>query len=812
MREVVFSSERSSLYIETEYPTNIMKPNPNSPRVPNFIPILLSRISFLFFFSFFVAQIFISFPLNTALTLTPIIIILATSGILEIIQFFRRKKLTQQIDRRRITVLRDHNWIEIPWQAVSVGDIIKLTNGEVAPADLVLLCTTNGGQCAIDTHIIDGSNQLKARNPHKDLHFLSQNQIISNITLTMNYSKEVQEPNSISSKVLFNGTIEIENRQIHLGNSQFIERYSALYQVSDVICGVVYTGTDCRTVKCNPEPPIKFSRFELWFNVHNVVSLVFAVFLALLSATLSIFYRKISEKWPFYDDSPIGEYFLNNFKNFFCLFLTFVPIDVYWGSDIIFLIHSLFIQSDEGTVVPSIYSVNQLGQVDSIVMSKSLLVDKGINVLRVYVNGQIYGKTITSCGLAGRLANGYYPPQSPFVAFDDDNLVSDESTYLFFLHLTLCHSAVPFLVNDYVGYISNFPEDEPLLKLASQYGYVFMRRSNEFCATIFDQQARFMVLNYFPPSPQHPRVSLIFADLDGTVKMFIRGDVDSMRGYVEIPSDVEQTFKEEGLRVICCSYKQFTHEEVRQIRMSMQRARTESADYIFNFINNLEMGGKFLSLIAFEEQPHEGALELISYAKRANIQLILASPSRSSSLETTAISLGFIKNMNNISYIEGNSIETVAQCINNIIEENHTKDVLSIDNDSIPFLVKVPSIKDILKNKVILIEKANPIQIGQLLTIIKNVAKKNVLAIGHSVSDSIYMNNASLSVSGQFYNVANALSSHNGFWALFVFYAGIVEYLALVFVLIEKLTLRKKKEKKLAEREELTLDTVINEI
>ena len=37
------------------------------------------------------------------------------------------------------SVLRDGNWQTLKWTEITVGDIIKITNGQFFPADLVLL-------------------------------------------------------------------------------------------------------------------------------------------------------------------------------------------------------------------------------------------------------------------------------------------------------------------------------------------------------------------------------------------------------------------------------------------------------------------------------------------------------------------------------------------------------------------------------------------------------------------------------------------------------------------------------------------------
>ena len=719
--------------------------------IPSCLYMVLSRFAYWFYVTVFIVQMVFPVPLGFQVTLVPLIGTFVTAVILDVIIFFRRSRLLAQIDRRKVSVLREHAWVEIPWAAVAVGDIVKLVNGDVAPADLALLCTVNGASCAIDSHIIDGSQQLKARMPLRDLRELARPEVVKDCEFLLNYTKECADPMSLTSKIQFSGTIVSGERIANLGNSQFIERYSVIYHSSDVICGVLYTGPDCRTVRNNSNASVKFTKLEKMLNVQSVIQIVLCLFIALPLAGISLYFKSVSEKWPFSEQTSLGDFFINNFRNYLVLLLPLVPIELYMLLDVILVIHSMFMQSDRETTVASISVIDELTQVDTIVASKSVLIGKNTNIMRVFVGDVVYGQNITSCHLASSFESDLYRNRCEYSHFEDDRLVVDETTRMFFLHLALCHSAVPIVVNDYIGYVSNFTGDEPLLKLASNYGFVLTRRhGNELIVNIHNTPYTFKVLNMFPPSPQHPRVSILFRDIDGSVKMFIRGDVEAMRGYVDIPANEEYQFKGEGLRVACCSFKYFTMEELAQVQQNLMRARTESADFIFNMINDIEKDGRFLSLVAFEEQPREGALKLIHEAQNAGIQIVLTSSGKAASASITALSLGMISSSQQVGILAGDDQESIRKCVQSLLSSPGF-DILTVSGQAVDFLPMIDEasrLAEMVKGaSVVLLEKMEPIQVQQFVRFLRHYCNNTVLGIGHNVTDSIYMEKTNVSVS-----------------------------------------------------------------
>lgn len=772
-RQISLTSNRSRMHIDNNFPSNQTESFyvTKIDFFPSCITITLARVASIFYLAAFILQIFFDSPLDYTISFIPFVITFVSSAIVDIIRIFRRTKLTAEIDRRKVTVLRDHSWVVIPSRALIPGDIIKLNNGDIAPADLILLTTANSGQCGIDTHIIDGSKQLKARKPNNQLSpYFTSDTILNCNFENVHISRSFNIDHKLTSKIKFQATVNLDNsneskNSVILNNSQFIERYSIIYQVSDVICAVAFTGIDCRNVSYEQRNyRVKMSHLELLLNRQCAIQLGLMAFLAVLMSLFSFIFYEKSQKWPFYISYPIQKYFLTNLFNYSVLLLTLCPIEIYFLIDLILFIHTLFISSENNTTVLNSSAIDELTQVDSMILSKSLLVDKKINILRIFYQGIIYGKGISSYqyaqGIDNRLLSNdsinltdtpnlnFFSTSNPYMhSFKDDTLGAALDTRLLFLHLCLCNAAVPIIVDEYIGYISNFVEEEPLLKLAETYGYTFYGRSNVLQVKIFNTLYSFPILITFPPSPTHPRVSVIIRDIDGTIKLFTRGEVDKMREYTDgIPTEVEKQMKGEGLQILCLSYKIFTNEEVAELQRNIPMILRARPEAVFVFANSLEKNSKFLSLIAFQEEPRSGSIELINHAKRSNIQLILVSPFKMSSIVITALSLGFIRCGQKVGIINGDSFNRVREAVNDIHQEDI--EMLILSSSSIEFLPKIENAAILFKKvKKILIEKADPQQAAQFVSFLRNIKiRKVVLGAGHSLYDSLYLEKTDLSI------------------------------------------------------------------
>lgn len=75
---------------------------------------------------------------------------------------YKSDKISNALSETKIR--RDGKFELLPWSKVVVGDVVMVENGEMFPADLILLASSiEGGNAYIETASLDGEKNLKPR-------------------------------------------------------------------------------------------------------------------------------------------------------------------------------------------------------------------------------------------------------------------------------------------------------------------------------------------------------------------------------------------------------------------------------------------------------------------------------------------------------------------------------------------------------------------------------------------------------------------------------------------------------------------------
>ncbi|VDK79449.1 unnamed protein product [Cylicostephanus goldi] len=114
-------------------------------------------------------------PTGRYTTAVPFILILTVSAIKEIFEdvvsfhlsihtSLKRRRSDHQVNSFPTLILKDGSWQHEEWRAVAVGDIVRIDNDQLFPADLLLLSSSEPqGMCYIETSNLDGETNLKIK-------------------------------------------------------------------------------------------------------------------------------------------------------------------------------------------------------------------------------------------------------------------------------------------------------------------------------------------------------------------------------------------------------------------------------------------------------------------------------------------------------------------------------------------------------------------------------------------------------------------------------------------------------------------------
>lgn len=707
-----------------------------------------------------IVQIKCEVSLSIYVTAIPIAISLFTSILSYLAMIKRRKKFINKINDQSVEVLRNKQWVTLKWKDILVGDLIKLNNGEIAPADIILLQTSDLQSTSVETVLIDGSSQLTPR-AAPNLIDLTFEGALANTPFEISdmkrelYSDNVNIKNPLTTNFIFSGFLDFNGRSVDLSNINYIERYSIIHHNKFIIGGVVYSGHDCMTVnqrlfKTRP------NYMERLLNTLNLIQVSAILLFSVIMSLKSFDYFNVTRYWPFNEDLSQYTFFMHNLRNYLILLLPLTPLELYSFIDLAVLFNSNVIKHlFKKTCVPNPYALNDLANADVLMTSKMNLLEPKPSLKRIFISDQIYGKEPTIRKLCETKQLNIKEANTTFGQFSDPDLEgTSEDTRTLFLHLSLCHSATLVGVRGKFSYVSRFPDDEQLLRLAANSGYMLVARTpDESVILIGDSTYSFKTKRIIHSSSNHPRISIIVEDGEGSIILFTRGVFKVMEPIVDgidKYKSIYDTFHDDGLHVECCSYRYLTQKQYKRFEEKLLEFGNENVDFTFSIVDNLENHSTFLSIIGFEDQPREGVLSFLDCAKHAFKQIILTSTQKGNSVVITGISLGIIKNNPEVGLVKGYLLDDVDISITYLIEKQNY-DVLIIDGGAVEFLTQTQyayKIAEMIqKTRVIVLQKADTYQTAAFTRYMQIVLNRTLLGLGSTVYDSAYMHECDCSIS-----------------------------------------------------------------
>ncbi|KAJ5217019.1 hypothetical protein N7468_010027 [Penicillium chermesinum] len=282
---------------------------------------------------------------GTYTTIVPLLIFVGISMGKEGFDDWRRYRLDKEENNRVAWVLRytpdasynpveegSYEWVEIKWEDIRVGDVIKLGRDEPVPADFVLLHSDGpNGVAYIETMALDGETNLKNKQPCQPVA-----KVCSTVKdLTSNsISFVVEDPNLDLYK--FDGHATVNGQEkVPLTNNEIVYRGSILRNTDCALGMVIYTGEECKIrMNANKNPRIK--KPALQSKVNRVVMLI-VLLVVIMAVVCTICYKYWSQSveshsWYLTDANvdygPI-------FTSFLIMFNTMIPISLYVSMEIV---------------------------------------------------------------------------------------------------------------------------------------------------------------------------------------------------------------------------------------------------------------------------------------------------------------------------------------------------------------------------------------------------------------------------------------------------------------------------------------------
>lgn len=469
-------------------------------------------------------------PYQSSTTLGPLAVVICISLLQEALTDVARHKADSEVNMRSTDVLNNEGESKIIAQyQVRTGQILRVENGDMIPADLVILATsTEANTCYIDTASIDGETTLKIRRApllENAPSWMSEaapkdERKLHDVMATLKGIIECDHPNERINR--FTGTLRLDGHpSAPLGKDHVVLRGSSLH--TDWILGVaVYTGQETKLALNARTPPQKLSRIDKTCN--RVVLAIFCcqLTLALITTIIgnqwesaefeNLWYigfrnnktnrqvQYLDSRWPDLETTSKQTNFGWAFCTFLILYVNFIPLSLYVSLELCFQALTFFVNWDismyhKETNTPALArspTVTDLGQVEYVFSDKTGTLTRNEMKLRfLIVHGVTYAVPEqqpdppfeTEVRRAPSTTHALSSSTSKFVVEPVTGLTAratyeaDDFAAILLESLMLCNTVVVETKGDTIKYQAESPDEGALVDGGAVAGYTLSART-----------------------------------------------------------------------------------------------------------------------------------------------------------------------------------------------------------------------------------------------------------------------------------------------------------------------------------------------
>ncbi|XP_035387938.1 phospholipid-transporting ATPase IA isoform X5 [Electrophorus electricus] len=713
-------------------------------------------------------------PTGRWTTLVPLLFILVVAAVKEVIEDLKRHKADSVVNKKETQVLRNGAWEIVHWEKVAVGEVVRASNGDHLPADLIILSSSEPqGMCYIETSNLDGETNLKIR---QGLQITAEIKDIESL-MRLSGRMECESPNRHLYE--FVGNIRLDGHStVPLGPDQILLRGAQLRNTQWVHGIVVYTGHDTKLMQNSTRPPLKLSNVERITNFQILV--LFGCLLA-ISLVCSIGqtiwkYQCGDDAWYMDLNSPDGgaANFGLNFLTFIILFNNLIPISLLVTLEVIKFIQAFFINWDtdmlyEATNTPAMARTSnlneELGQVKYIFSDKTgTLTCNVMQFKKCTIAGVAYGHTPEADDGSLAEEDCHSSQSTEEAGFNDpsllENLQSNHPTapviMEFMTMMAICHTAVPERNGDTIIYQAASPDEGALVRAARQLGFVFSARTpDSVIVEALGEGEKYELLHVLEFTSARKRMSVIMRTPSGKIRLYCKGAdtvvydrlADNSR-YKDITLKHLEQFATEGLRTLCFAVTDITESVYQQWQEVHHRACTSLQNRALKLEESYELIEKNLQLLgatAIEDKLQDRVPETIETLIKADIKIWILTGDK----QETAINIGhscklLTKNMGllviNEESLDGTR-ETLSHHCNMLGDALHKENdfALVIDGKTLKYAltfgVRQYFLDLALSCKAVICCRVSPLQKSEVVEMVKKHVKVITLAIGDGAND-----------------------------------------------------------------------------
>ncbi|CAH8478607.1 unnamed protein product [Dicrocoelium dendriticum] len=681
------------------------------------------------------------------------------TAIKEMIEDFKRHRADDATNNSKSLILRGGEWVETLWKELQVGDLVKVCDNQLIPADLILLASSEPqAMCYIETSNLDGETNLKLRQGLAQTSHL----LTAGALATYQGWVDCEKPNRKLEQ--FVGTLRGPDMiRYPLKPNQVLLRGSSLKNTKWIFGLVIYTGKESKVMLNSTSPPLKRSTVEQQTN--NYILFLFGVllFLTLFTFTANIIWkRRVEHKMWYLDSAATTQSALQNLLDLItCLILynTVIPISIPVMLEVVRFTQALYINwdvdmYDPDTDTPAMARTSnlneELGQVRYLFSDKTGTLTRNVmEFKRCSIGGVIYGNATEDSN-----------------AMNDEALLSrlrskDPLARHFFFVLAICHTVVPDVSVDDpdqpITYQASSPDEAALVKAASAMGFVFATRTpTGVSVRVNGSELHYEVLQVLEFTSFRKRMGVVVREPTGRIVVMVKGaDTVIFERLAKTSQFREATvqhleiFAKTGLRTLCIASAEVSpsfHQNWARLYYEASTALDNREERMEQVAELIETNLQLVGATAIEDKLQDGVPETIANLGRAGISIWVLTGDK----QETAVNIGFscrlltpalqfvTLNTNSLDQTRTQLRDLVEDLGDNLRSENDL--ALIVDGHTLEFALLCECRKDFLdvalSCKSVICCRVSPWQKAELVKLVRLSLRNAVtLAIGDGAND-----------------------------------------------------------------------------
>jgi phospholipid-transporting ATPase len=345
----------------------------------------------------------------------PLVIVILVNMIKDGIEDYHRHVGDRKENSRHVELVDPSSFAIVlrNWAELSVGDVIVIRNHERAPADVVVLTSSDvHGLVFVETSNLDGESNLKLKSAPREFPWsgtlpTSPSESAKNLSALSSSSLTCQLPNN--SLYQFEGSFKSSSSPVAvaLSASNLVLRGCTLRNTEWMLGLVVYTGPETKIQMNSAKIPQKISTLErlmgeftlIVFIVQLVLCLVGALMWGIIASDPTFANKLYLDLFGLEQTEIVGRSIMKYFS-YMILFSNFIPISLTVTTSLVKVLQALLIEADESmgnsTVVRSSDLNEDLGQIDYVFSDKTGTLTRNIMEFRkCCVGGVTFGEGLT---------------------------------------------------------------------------------------------------------------------------------------------------------------------------------------------------------------------------------------------------------------------------------------------------------------------------------------------------------------------------------------------------------------------------------